>query len=554
MRDYAEIMDCPIRKVSPLLFILLAPLAPLSGADWELVWSDEFSGDGALDPAKWTYDLGGGGWGNNEKQVYTNELANARRENGHLVIEVQQSTGTRVPTYSSARILTRERMSMLYGRVEFRAKLPSETGTWSAVWLLSTDALVSDTYWPNNGEIDILEHVGYEEDPLFFEEQGVDFLNNVHSTLHTETRNHLGAGGIGKSTYLETASSEFHTYAMNWYPDRFEFFIDGDLYHTVDRDTDVGISDRNPPEDISPFWPFYQRFHLILNVAVGGSWGGHFNDQYYPDSPYGFDGVDHDGEWPQRMEVDYLRVYDFTGGREENETTVPATIEPIDVSAIDGVLFARSDSGNSEFHIHGIDADDAVRFTLHSAEPVAYELSADVAVPGEGITLRIEDADTGGLLLEPTLETTGTLDDFDWQSLGTVSLKRGLNRIRIVFPEGEYYFGQLRLEAGADGEFESFPYIAPNVVDTGNWLGPVGTSEAPWLYVPRLGTRLMALAEDYGSPMEPHWVYIEDPAGLETAGQPVGGWFVSRSLGHWCWTPHASLPEGPVWILILPQN
>jgi beta-glucanase (GH16 family) len=293
-----------------LAVALLSAWLPVAAAaaEWELVWSDEFAYAGAPDPAKWEHELGGGGWGNGEVQTYTDSLENSRVEDGRLIIEARQKTDTRVPSYTSARLVTRGLGEWKYGRFEARVKLPRTTGTWSAVWMLAAERVHSPALWPDNGEIDIMEHVGYEEDPVFKALRGEPELPNIHGTLHTFERNGRDNQGIGGKTYLADATSAFHVYAVNWTEDRIEFEIDGEVYNTIYR-ADL-VPARNPPDDPWRYWPFNQRFFLILNIAVGGDWGGHFNSTFYPgQSPYGGDGIDHDGEWPQRMEVDYVRVY-----------------------------------------------------------------------------------------------------------------------------------------------------------------------------------------------------------------------------------------------------
>jgi beta-glucanase (GH16 family) len=276
-------------------------------AGYELVWSDEFSVDGAPDRSKWGYDVGGGGWGNNEEQFYTDNLENARVEDGRLVIEVHQVNTTRTPSYTSARLLTRGKASWRYGRVEVRAKLPSATGLWPAVWMLAQNDSYGNAYWPDNGEIDIIEAVGYENDPLFKQITGNARQPNAHSTLHTFERNHMTSQGMGGSTYLSTLTTEFHVYGLSWDADDIRFDIDGVQHFSVQRA--AIIPSRNPPAELWPWWPFDQEFFLIVNIAVGGNWGGHFNTGLYPQSPYGTDGIDHAANWPQRMEVDWVRVY-----------------------------------------------------------------------------------------------------------------------------------------------------------------------------------------------------------------------------------------------------
>jgi beta-glucanase (GH16 family) len=236
----------------------------------KLVWSDEFDYTGTPDSTKWDYDLGSkDGWGNNELQYYTNDSKNVRVENGILIIEARKDSIERLP-YTSSRLVTKHKGDWLYGRIEVRAKLPSGKGTWPAIWMLSTDWKYGG--WPTSGEIDIMEHVGY--DP------GV-----IHGTIHTEAYNHIKQTQKEGIIEIPDAESTFHTYAIDWKENRIDFFVDDTRYHTVMRD----------PKDDYRGWPFDQPFHLILNIAVGGNWGGRH-------------GVD-ESIWPQKMEVDYVRVY-----------------------------------------------------------------------------------------------------------------------------------------------------------------------------------------------------------------------------------------------------
>ncbi|MBT1699789.1 glycoside hydrolase family 16 protein [Fulvivirgaceae bacterium PWU4] len=256
------------------LAVILTLTACQDNKNPKLVWSDEFDKPGAPDPAKWSYDLGDGcpnscGWGNNELEYYTKDQKNVRVEEGKLIIEAHRdSLGGKA--YTSTRIVSRKQGDWTYGRIEAKAKLPRGKGTWPAIWMLSTDWKYGG--WPESGEIDIMEHVGY--DP------GV-----IHGTIHTEAYNHLkGTQKEGKITIAD-AQDTFHVYAIDWTENKIDFFVDDQLYHTVTRD----------PKDDFKGWPFDQRFHLIMNIAVGGNWGG-------------AKGVD-ETIWPQRMEVEYVRVY-----------------------------------------------------------------------------------------------------------------------------------------------------------------------------------------------------------------------------------------------------
>ena len=260
-------------------YVLIAlPLICCAACDGDgqrtLVWSDEFDATGTPDSSRWDYDLGDGcpdncGWGNNELQYYTRDAGNVRVEDGRLVIEAHKdSLGSKA--FTSAKVVSREKGDWRYGRFEIRAKLPRGKGTWPAIWMLPTDWKYGG--WPASGEIDIMEHVGY--DP------GI-----IHGTIHTEAYNHIKQTQKEGKITVPDAQEAFHVYAVDWTPDRMDFYVDGKRYHSVVRD----------PADDFRGWPFDQRFYLILNVAVGGNWGG-------------AQGVD-PGIWPQRMEVDYVRVY-----------------------------------------------------------------------------------------------------------------------------------------------------------------------------------------------------------------------------------------------------
>ena len=259
-----------------LAFCLSCTEAQKSKSDKKLalVWSDEFNTPGAPASDKWGYDLGDGcpdvcGWGNNELEFYTTNPKNVRVENGNLIIEAhkEEISGKH---YSSTRIVSKQKGDWLYGRIEVKAKLPKGKGTWPVIWMLSTDWIYGG--WPESGEIDIMEEVGYNP-------------NVIHGTLHSGKYNHVkGTQKEGKVT-IPGSQEAFHVYAVEWTKDKVDFYVDEKLYHTVTR----------VPGDDFNGWPFDQRFHLIMNLAVGGNWGGK-------------EGVD-ESIWPQKMEVDYVRVF-----------------------------------------------------------------------------------------------------------------------------------------------------------------------------------------------------------------------------------------------------
>lgn len=257
----------------PFLMVLLwcGGMTPAMGQSWELIWNDEFDYTGTPDPSKWGYDLGAGGWGNQEAQHYTNRPENARVEDGHLVIEARREDYEGSP-YTSARLVSRGKGDFTYGRVEVRASLPAGRGTWPAIWMLPTEWIYGDGGWPDNGEIDILEHVGYEP-------------NEIHANVHTHDFNHQLGNNRGATRYVDDVEGTFHVYALEWTPRELRFFYNDDHYFTYEN-TGAGWT----------AWPFDHPFHLILNIAVGGTWGG-------------AQGID-PTVFPQQMRIDYVRVYE----------------------------------------------------------------------------------------------------------------------------------------------------------------------------------------------------------------------------------------------------
>lgn len=232
------------------------------------VWADEFDGAGAPDPAKWGYDIGGSGWGNNELQYYTSTTSNAKVENGRLLITArkEQFDGK---AYTSARLVTKNKGDFLYGRFEVKAKLPHGRGTWPAIWMLPTDWEYGG--WPKSGEIDIMEHVGYNPEV-------------VHISTHTEAYNHTKNTQKTATKMIEGALNEFHVYRVDWTPYAVRGYIDGQyLFEHINEGKGYSA------------YPFDKRFHLLLNLAVGGDWGG-------------AQGVD-TTVFPATMEVDYVRIY-----------------------------------------------------------------------------------------------------------------------------------------------------------------------------------------------------------------------------------------------------
>ena len=244
------------------------------GTSWELVWSDEFEGEGLPDSSKWTYDFGNWGWGNNEPQYYTAGRAeNARLENGTLIIEARKNDLSH--PWTSARLTTRGKQSFLYGKIEFRAIVPAGDGAWAAGWLLG-DAYRDEISWPYCGEIDVLECVGREID----EETGKG-IN--HASCHTRAYYFKQGNHISETIAVEKMNSEFHTYAIEWLPTGIKAYVDDVHYYTYDK--------LNGDWE----WPFSQAQNLIVNLAMGGGMGGAIDPNLQS----------------QQLVLDYVRVFEL---------------------------------------------------------------------------------------------------------------------------------------------------------------------------------------------------------------------------------------------------
>jgi beta-glucanase (GH16 family) len=248
---------------------------PSSG--WILTWSDEFNGkDGSSpDATKWTYDLGGGGWGNQELESYTNRPGNAQIQNGNLVITAQKETYTGTDgitrDYTSARLKTQGLFSQSYGRFEARIKIPRGQGMWPAFWMLGND--ISTIGWPRCGEIDVMENIG--------KEPGI-----VHGSLHGPSST-APTSDLTSTVSLPTGQNyadDFHEYAVEWEPGTVRFYVDSNNYATF----------KQSQWPAGGQWVFDHPCFILLNVAVGGTW---------PGSPEAAT------QFPQRMLVDYVRVY-----------------------------------------------------------------------------------------------------------------------------------------------------------------------------------------------------------------------------------------------------
>ncbi len=258
-----------IRILTYLLLAALPVLAQKSG-DWQLLWSDEFKGpaNSAPDESKWSYELGGGGWGNRELEVYTKNPENAFEDGkGHLVI---RAIKTAEGGYTSGRLRTLDKFSFTYGKAAARIRIPRGQGIWPAFWMMGID--IKSAGWPRAGEIDIMENIGKEP-------------NAVHGTIHGP--GYSGAQSIGEKVELPSGGAfadDFHEYAVVWSPGKIVFEVDGKPFHEV--------TPAKLPKGAK--WVYDHPFYLLLNLAVGGAWPGN------PDATTQF---------PQEMVVDWVRVW-----------------------------------------------------------------------------------------------------------------------------------------------------------------------------------------------------------------------------------------------------
>ena len=260
-------------------------------SQWKQVWADEFDGE-TIDESKWNKLRWRPGWVNNEQQAYTDRDTNLYLEDGYLVIQGLTEpgyygtdyTGTAYNAdYTSGRVNTDDKV-WTYGRFDIRAKLPKGNGSWPAIWMLGEN--ISSIGWPNCGEIDIMEHVGFDG-------------GRIHGSIHTEDYNHANNTQKSGATFIETATDSFHIYSLEWSPTYLRYLIDNISYFFVYNDSNGDVAK----------WPFDEPEYIILNLAIGGDWGG-------------AQGID-PSAFPMKMLVDYVRVFKMS----ENFSNVQVTFQ-----------------------------------------------------------------------------------------------------------------------------------------------------------------------------------------------------------------------------------
>ncbi len=284
--------------------------------NWELLWLDEFN-DEELDLTKWNKLNWKPGWVNNELQAYTDRDTNIFLENGHLVLQGNIEPGysgtdyvgnNYVSDYTSGRVNTDDKFSTTYGRFDIKAKLPAGKGSWPAIWMLGES--ISSIGWPQCGEIDIMEHVGYD--------QGL-----VHGSIHTQDYNHMYGTQKSGSKYVDDVTDAFHVYSLEWSPFYLRYLIDNEPFFFVYNDSNGDFGK----------WPFNDPHYLILNLAIGGDWGG-------------VQGVSASA-FPMKMYIDYVRVYKKSDTYNYVEVTFKVDMSNENISG-SGVWLSGGDLGSGQ--------------------------------------------------------------------------------------------------------------------------------------------------------------------------------------------------------------
>ncbi len=396
--------------------------------DYKIAWCDEFNYQGLPDDTKWQYDVGGNGWGNNEVQYYTRaDRDNVVVKNDNLIITARkESFGGR--NYTSTRLNSAGKSEFLYGKIDIRAKLPGEKGTWPALWMLGNFEKYG---WPGCGEVDIMEHVGND-------------LNRVHGSIHTKNYNHKEGTQKTASLYVQDVVNNYHIYSIEWTPKQIRFFIDGLNYFVFNND------EINNPNNSHDSWPFDEKMFFILNIALGG-WGGTVPSSFTE----------------AKMYVDYVRVYqkEFP----ENDTVAPDKVENLKMNlklknsasfiwdaANDDLgvkyyeIYAKNKTTNEEellgtsnlpkFVVTGLNESTsyeikviAVDFENNKSEPASIDYTTD---ENQAVTEKIqaeEYATMSGIDIEDTVDTDGG-KNVGWMDAGDY-LTYQLN----VYEPGNYY-------------------------------------------------------------------------------------------------------------------
>lgn len=387
----------------------------VAAQSWNQIWFDDFTVAGLPSVAKWGREYGAGGWGNNEWQNYTGRSENARVEStngGNLIIEARRDWYQNIE-YSSARLLSMA--SWTYGKFEIRAKLPWGRGTWPAIWMLPVSQVYGSKYWPDNGEIDIMEHVGY--DP-----------NRVTSAVHVNLYNGANGQTPGNNTVLADVFNTYNTYALEWRPHEVRTTVNGQVLFIWPREG--GAWNR---------WPFNQPFAFRLNIAVGGNWGG-------------AQGVD-PSVFPTSMKIDHVRVFQMSSTPYTGEAIfLPGKVQAENFdNGGEGFGFHDFDTANNGGstyrsssvdiatggtpdgtpYIGWIEQDEWWTYSVRISREAFGTLSFNVASPYSGKTFEVH-LDDKILASNVAVPNTGSWSTFTNVNIQNVQLPPGYHKIRIM--------------------------------------------------------------------------------------------------------------------------
>lgn len=400
-KAFAPFISCAF--ISACTSALLVGASGASAQQWELIWQDEFDYNGYPN-GNWRPEIWEPGYVNDELQHYTANLDNANVSNGTLKIKAAAwfNPATGQNEYFSARL--NSTASWTYGRFEARMKLPGGWGTWPAFWLYPDNDFfygtnpITNYGWPNAGEIDIMEEVGYDQ-------------NVIHASTHSSCCFWGNGTQRTGTTTVADPTANWHVYAAEWYEDRIAFFVDGNNYFTIWNDGTGWQS-----------WPFNHNFHIILNLAVGGTWGG-------------AQGVD-PNIWPRTMEVDYVRVY------KQVSNPVEIHLEAEHFSQMAGVDTENCNEGG--LNVGWIDAGDWMVWDVNVPESGSYTIQYRVASLNGGGAIQFERA--GGSQVYGAVSVPNTGGWQNWQTIShTVNLSAGQQQVAIYAPSGGYNINWIKI-------------------------------------------------------------------------------------------------------------
>lgn len=428
---------------------LCACLATPALAQYTLIWSDEFNYTGLPDPVNWNYDVGGWGWGNNELQYYKDaDTDNTRVEGGNLVIELREESFD-TNNYTSGRILTKGKWDWTYGRFEARIKVPDgPSGLWPAFWMLGSD--IDAVGWPQCGEIDIMEYVSR-------------LPNEIFGTIHGP--GYSGGASFGNIyDFGGPVSNEFHIYAVEWKPNEIRWYVDDILYHIA------------TPSDVAPNqWVFEHSHFIILNLALGGNFGGQLSPSL---------------TFPQQMLVDYVRVYrdDAIG---VPTTAIPGIVEAEDFSNKYGIMFEPTQDAGGGQNAGFMSDGDWLEFQIETTTAGRYSIDLRGASP-QGLA-KVEISASGEILTSPTFPSTGGWQTWATHRIGEIDLPLGESKIYLTIDsptQDDININWLDIqlveayEPQPDlGIFETYPDPENGWIDTGEFMGMVYITDLPWVYV-----------------------------------------------------------------------